>query len=540
MTTALPCPFVSKFEHRMIDKHTLTDSTAPSSHLLSNTNEVQDDASQEPCPDSAAEANPAVLERRLNRASWWQKCMVQRSVPAIQASIQATMERSAFFQREPLVDTTKIALFHQHEIQTGRLLGTGGFSEVYEINGFVLDPTVSERCTVQQLRLRQKYAAGALGSSGWGRYALKHLKKTTSTHMAQRDFHQAATDLVMESAYMSRLHHPHIAPIRGLPIDGVAAWSDGDLDGYFLITDRLDGTLGDRIKQWKHGVAEAPGFMAKMRYAQQIASALHYLHSEHRIVFRDLKPQNMGFVAESKDEVQLFDFGLCCELPPCTQVVSADESDLEQVYAMSGVGTRRYIAPEVVNNGRYNTKVDVYSWALVTWELVSGIRPFSTYNTDDHRIAVCQQGERPRLYMHWPEWFQLLLRRTWCETVADRWSMSQVVSYLHQATRPHGARRTGCPASPVGVCELDEVVFANSANLTIPDLDISNVSIPRRISLNPRPSREDTSSLVLQGRLLVLTLCIDEAIEVCAHEAAWMATPVVHLGGVVRMGTRTH
>jgi serine/threonine protein kinase len=502
----------------MVDKRSTTDSTASSSRLKSNTNEVQDDASREPCPDSIAESAPSVLERRLKHASWWQKCIVQRSVPAIEAGIQATMERSAFFQREPLVDTTKIALFHRHEIQTGRLLGTGGFSEVYEITGFVLDPTVSERCTDEQQRLRQKYAVAALGRSGSGRYALKHLKKTTSTHMAPRDFHQAATDLVMESAYMSRLHHPNIVFIRGLPIDGVAAWNDGDRDGYFLITDRLDGTLGDRIKQWKHGVAESPCLMAKMRYAQQIASALHYLHAEHRIVFRDLKPQNMGFVAESNDEVQLFDFGLCRELPPCTPAVSHNESDLEQVYVMSGVGTRRYIAPEVVNNGRYNTKVDVYSWALVTWELVSGTRPFSSYCTEEHRIAVCQQGERPRLCIHWPEWFQLLLRRTWCETVADRWSMAQVVSYLHQATRPNGSHSAGCPASPVGVCELDEIDVL--ANLVMPDLGGSNASIPRRISLKPRPQREDTSSLVLQCSLLGLSFCIDEGIEVCANEAA--------------------
>jgi serine/threonine protein kinase len=182
------------------------------------------------------------------------------------------------------------------------------------------------------------------------------------------------------------------------------------------------------------------------------------------------------------------------------------------------VGTRRYIAPEVVNNGRYNTKVDVYGWALVTWELVSGVRPFSTWNPEVHRIAVCQQGERPRLYIHWPEWFQLLLRRTWCETVADRWSMAQVVSYLDQATRPCGARSTGCPASPVGVCELNDIDVL--ANLTIPDLGSSNVYIPRRLSLKPRPSREDTSSLVLQNSLLELTLCIDEGIEVCANEAA--------------------
>jgi serine/threonine protein kinase len=38
----------------------------------------------------------------------------------------------------------------------------------------------------------------------------------------------------------------------------------------------------------------------------QLASALEYLHQERNIIFRDLKPHNIGFAAE--DQVQLFGF----------------------------------------------------------------------------------------------------------------------------------------------------------------------------------------------------------------------------------------
>jgi serine/threonine protein kinase len=327
-----------------------TDPTVPSSRHESNVDDAPDDAS--PCSrntDAAVTPTLAVPTRRsLDRAEWWQKSLVRRSVPAIRERVQEKMEASAFFQREPLVDTTRIALFHRREIQTGRLLGTGGFSEVYEITGFVLDVTVSERCTPAQQRLRHEYAAAAvLGRNGRGRYALKHLKSRLLQRSAPpaRTFARAATDLVLEAMYMSRLHHRYILAVRGLPMDDVAAWNSGDCDGYFLITDRLDGTLGNRIKQWKQDSTESPGLLEKVRYAQQLASALHYLHSEHRIVFRDLKPQNMGFAAESNDELQLFDFGLCRELPPAA---ANAESRLEDVYTMSSWHPKPLSRPDTI------------------------------------------------------------------------------------------------------------------------------------------------------------------------------------------------
>jgi serine/threonine protein kinase len=56
-----------------------------------------------------------------------------------------------------------------------------------------------------------------------------------------------------------------------------------------------------------------------------------YLH-EQDLVYRDIKPQNVGFTSKSSDKVKLYDFGLCRQTSEC----SDDEI----------AGTFRYMAPE--------------------------------------------------------------------------------------------------------------------------------------------------------------------------------------------------
>lgn len=456
---------------------------------------------------------------------------MRRSVAALHDHVHHTVQNSPFLQQHVNDENDDtIAVFHRREIVTGPLIGNGGFSDVYEIAGFDLDPFVSEGCTPAQQQLREEYAASPVDSSGKGLYALKHLKRRLVSAAHSKEFLRAACDLAMEATYMSALNHPNILAVRGLPVDGVAAFESGDHDGYFLITDRLTGTLGDRIRDWKttENAEAVPALKEKAGYALEIASALRYLHSTCRIVYRDLKPHNMGFAAGT-GALQLFDFGLCRELPP-----AAAADGIDDVYEMSGVGTRRYMAPEIINDGYYNTKVDVYSWAMVVSELLTGTKPYASYSMDDHRVAVCQGGERPRLRLDWPAWLRSMLQRTWCESVPDRWSMDHVVAHLTRALRGVSRRRVRGSSnndnnnildSPVGVCEFDrsqEFTPDQLCALSIPDF------APRRVSLNPRllsidddvNNNDDSSGLfssVVDSSLLGLTLCLEDGIEVCAN-----------------------
>nr|GMC99135.1 serine/threonine-protein kinase HT1-like [Ipomoea batatas] len=121
--------------------------------------------------------------------------------------------------------------------------------------------------------------------------------------------------------------------------------------------------------------------------ALEISRAMAYLH-ENGIIHRDLKPSNI-FLSRSKKSMKLGDFGVC-------------RLGLEGDFS-ADVGSIRWMAPEVhsrVQHGietittRYNHKVDVYSFAILVWELFTNKTPFE--GMDRNMIAravinVCMQ-----------------------------------------------------------------------------------------------------------------------------------------------------
>jgi len=99
----------------------------------------------------------------------------------------------------------------------------------------------------------------------------------------------------------------------------------------------------------------------RLEVAHDIASALEYMHSL-RIINRDLKSSNIGF--DGYGVLKLFDFGL-------SRLMPARKDYMADCYKMSRVGTKFYMAPEVRKKLPYNESVDVYSYGVVAWEVLS-------------------------------------------------------------------------------------------------------------------------------------------------------------------------
>ncbi|KAG7372938.1 protein kinase domain containing protein [Nitzschia inconspicua] len=84
------------------------------------------------------------------------------------------------------------------------------------------------------------------------RYAVKHLKPSLlqETPMPNK-FAKAAMDLACEAEMMMGLNHPNIVKLRGWATGGPGKFKEGKHTSYFLILDRLTGTLHDRIAEWR-------------------------------------------------------------------------------------------------------------------------------------------------------------------------------------------------------------------------------------------------------------------------------------------------
>jgi len=260
---------------------------------------------------------------------------------------------------------------------------------------------------------------------GSARYAIKQLKKSLTGKQLQ----DGAIDLSIEAKFLSVLSHPNIIKLCGI----------GGTRGHpsaFIILDRLYKTLGTKIEYWKAETSKFNGrfcgigkqnnklqllWEERLLAAYDVANAMNHLH-KHEIIYRDTKPENIGF--DVRGTAKVFDFGLSKEL------LEKDKIRTDQYKASGRTGTRRYMAPEVALCKYYGKPADVYSFGILLWQTLSLSLPFKGYDYEKHAQLVVQKQKRPALLKAWPTLLKLMIERAWDNNPAERPSFEQICSTI--------------------------------------------------------------------------------------------------------------
>lgn len=268
----------------------------------------------------------------------------------------------------------------------------------------------------------------------------------------------------MELSIMSKLAHPHIVQFLGVCTD---------MSPMAIVTEYCSGgTLLDQLAMIRHHMKGPMPLNKALDIAFAIASGMEYLHNRKplALVHRDLKPDNI--LLTEHGSVKITDFGLSRAI--INRFIEEEDASVHNStrgnsstpnssggglsfsqengslrgslaavrliqslgnadYEMTGrTGSLLYMAPEVWQSQPYSKAVDVYSFAMIAYELVEGVQPFAdkAKNTRDEIIQIVEGtsgGERPKFESSfWKPELRDLVDQCWSQKAVLRPSFRMI------------------------------------------------------------------------------------------------------------------
>lgn len=208
---------------------------------------------------------------------------------------------------------------------------------------------------------------------------------------------------------MNELKHPNILRLVGASLTPSC---------YVLVMEYMsNGSLYDYLRD------EANFFPGPMiiNGAYDIAAGMRTIH-EHGILQRDLKSKNC--LLSENLVVKVADFGLARY---------KDKSHGQYTF----VGTPFWAAPEVIRHEQYDEKADVYSYAVVLWELVERKDPYDNLNGFQVPYLVANEGLRPADFTNpAPLGLDTLMRQCWDADPEQRPEFHEIAETLLKWMKP--------------------------------------------------------------------------------------------------------
>ena len=187
--------------------------------------------------------------------------------------------------------------------------------------------------------------------------------------------HAGALNLLREEVRKTRaLRHPNIVGVYSL---------NSDPGGIYMLMEYLEGKSLNALVDEEFGRGMPP--MRAWPLIHDVGSALAYAH-DHNVIHSDLKPSNIFVTTSGK--AKLLDFGIARAVR-----VKADRFDP----GVLGALTPAYASLEMLQGNAPDQSDDVYSFACVIYETLSGRHPFDRMSALDARGANLQPAPLAKL-----------------------------------------------------------------------------------------------------------------------------------------------
>ncbi|KAG9298441.1 hypothetical protein G9A89_008705 [Geosiphon pyriformis] len=149
----------------------------------------------------------------------------------------------------------------------------------------------------------------------------------------------------------------------------------------------------------------------KLYITWSIASGLEEIHSSD-MVHHDLHPCNILLLRNNY--LKIGDLGLCQPVNKETNsnneaIITETATEKKKIY-----GVIPYIPPEVLRGEKFTEKVEIYSFSMLLWELVTGKPPFHNRSNDHIPIMATLNVQRPKITSPLiPPCYAELIKKCW-------------------------------------------------------------------------------------------------------------------------------
>ncbi|XP_071729704.1 serine/threonine-protein kinase STY13-like [Rutidosis leptorrhynchoides] len=154
-----------------------------------------------------------------------------------------------------------------------------------------------------------------------------------------------------------------------------------------------------------------------IKQALDVAKGMEFIHGVG-VIHRDLKSDNL--LIASDRSIKIADFGFA-------RIEAQTENMTPEM------GTYRWMAPEMIQRRTYTQKVDVYSFGIVLWELITGMLPYQNLKDVQVAFSVVYKGLRPTIPDDCLPVLRKIMTCCWDVDPKARPSFTQVVKMLEMA-----------------------------------------------------------------------------------------------------------
>lgn len=345
---------------------------------------------------------------------------------------------------------------------------------------------------------KESYRLGKLVGAGGGGMIYK-AKRGNTTYALKQCSDQGIVftskdEFLTEVSIMSILDHPHVVKCHG---------ANKDFSAPFFVMTMCPLDLEFLLRPSDDGRAPVPlSLSLKLRIAMEIAQGLAYVHS-WGLAHRDIKSSNV--LMDEEFHCYLTDFGV-------SRMVVEEDSDKRM---SANMGTTSWMAPEMLTGeGLYSQKVDVYSFGILLWEILTRERPYSNLRSFDIPELVIN-GHRPTVPKDLPKPIKDLVAKCWAQSPEERPSAADLAGQLSRLYKDALGEKTEpklpdkLPKRPPVLtnaarrAQIEAEVRQKSeeeANAAPPQVDEENAGS----SQAENPENGDIEELVAEGNALAL------------------------------------